>query len=246
MSKDAQLYGIPRPKKSTGKEISSSSTLAFTSQLSSLIASSNGSTGESARTTTAGRSRPKEDIFSTHNKNAKKRALKDVDETDFTQKHTTNGESLDEATLRKAKRRMEEKARLYAALKRGDVEDLDEKYAVDFDRKWAEQQESGKVDDDTSEGEDDLDSEEEELIEYTDEFGRTRKSTRAEVAREERRKRTLAADEPDRFTARPAMPTSIIFGDTVQSAAFNPDHTIAEQMAELAAKRDKEETPPPE
>jgi hypothetical protein len=246
MSKDDKLDGIPRQKKATGKEISSSSTLAFTSQLSSLIASSNGPAKAAARTTT-GRSRPKkEDIFSTHNKNSKKRALKDLDEPDFTQKHSNKGEDVDEATLHRSKRRMEEKARLYAALKRGDIEDVDDKYGVDFDRKWAEQQESGKVDDDTSEGEDDPDSEEEELIEYTDEFGRTRKGTRADVAREERRKRSAAADEPDRFTARPAMPTNIIFGDTVQHSAFNPDHTISEQMAELAAKRDKEATPPPD
>jgi hypothetical protein len=32
----------------------------------------------------------------------------------------------------------------------------------------------------------------------------------------------------------------------VQTNAFNPDETIAQQMAELAAKRDKELTPPPE
>jgi len=123
---------------------------------------------------------------------------------------------------------------------------VDEKYAVDFDRKWAERQESGKVESESSEGEDDPPSEEEETIEYTDEFGRMRNGTRAEAAREERRKRTVAADEPDRFTARPSMPTNIIYGDTVQSAAFNPDHTISEQMAELAAKRDKEATPPPD
>jgi len=66
------------------------------------------------------------------------------------------------------------------------------------------------------------------------------------MAREERRKRTLAADEPDRFTARPSMPTNIIYGDAVQASAFNPDETIAQAMADLAAKRDKELTPPPE
>jgi len=135
---------------------------------------------------------------------------------------------------------------LYSAMKRGDVEDLDDKYAVDFDRKWAEQQESGKADSDTSEGEDDSGSEDNQLIEYIDEFGRTRTGTRAQVVREERRKRTVAADEPDRFTARPTMPTNVIFGDTVQTAAFNPDETIAQQMADLAAKRDKEATPPPD
>ena len=142
---------------------------------------------------------------------------------------------------------MEEKARLYAAMKRGDVEDLDEKYAVDFDRKWAEAQD--KSGDDTSEGEDDKHSEDgdedQELVDYIDEFGRNRKGTRAEAAREERRKATLAADTSDRFTARPNMPTNVIYGDTIQAAAFNPEESIAQQMAEIAKKRDQE-TPPPD
>ncbi|RYN43842.1 hypothetical protein AA0112_g555 [Alternaria arborescens] len=248
-SKDAHLYGA-RPKGRTkAKEISSSSSLAFSSTLSNLIKNSSTESNKP----TAGRARPqKEDIFKTHNKNVRKRALKDLEDTDFTQKHrgrTTEEKGEDEVAWKRTKRRMEEKARLYDALKRGDVEDIDDRYGVDFDRKWAEQQEKGEAEHTTtSESEDDEEEEEEEeeLVEYTDEFGRTRKGTRAEAAREERRKRTLAADEPDRFTARPSMPTNIIFGDTVQTQAFNPDETIAQQMADLAAKRDKELTPPPE
>ncbi|KAF1947834.1 hypothetical protein EJ02DRAFT_449309 [Clathrospora elynae] len=243
-SKDAHLYGARPKTRAKGKEISSSSTLAFSSTLSNLIKSSSADTSK----TSAGRARPqKEDIFKTHNKNVKKRALKDLDDVDFTQKHrgrTTEEKGEDEAAYKRTKRRMEEKARLYDALKRGDIEDLDDKYGVDFDRKWAEKQEKGEADSATSSGSDA--EEEEELVEYTDEFGRTRKGTRAEAAREERRKRTLAADEPDRFTARPSMPTNIIYGDAVQTNAFNPDETIAQHMADLAAKRDKELTPPPE
>jgi hypothetical protein len=142
---------------------------------------------------------------------------------------------------------MEDKARLYAAMKRGDVEDLDGKYGVDFDRKWAEAEASGKPEEDTSSGEDDAEDSDEETVEYTDEFGRTRTGTKAQAAREERRKNgTALADEPDRFTARPRMPGQLIYGDTIQAHAFNPDETIAEQMASLAAKRDKETTPPPD
>lgn len=177
----------------------------------------------------------------------KKRALKDLEESDFTQKHhgrTADEKADDEANWKRAKRRMEEKARLYDALKRGDVEDLDDKYGVDFDRKWAEAQEKGEPVDESSDSE--SEASEEETIEYQDEFGRTRKGTRAQVARMERMKRTQAADEPDRFTARPSMPEQVIYGDTVQTNAFNPDETIAEQMASLAAKRDKELTPPPD
>jgi hypothetical protein len=243
-SNDAHLYGIKPKSRGKAKEISSSNSLAFSSTLSSLIKSSSSDKNKP----TAGRARPqKEDIFKTHNKNVKKRALKDLEETDFTQKHrarTTEEKGEDEASYRRTKRRMEEKARLYEALKRGDIEDVNDKYGVDFDRKWAEKQEKGEPES-ASESSSEA-SEEEELVDYVDEFGRSRKGTRAEAAREERRKHTLAANEPDRFTARPSMPTNVIYGDTVQSNAFNPDETIAQAMADLAAKRDKELTPPPE
>jgi hypothetical protein len=248
--KDAALYGIPRPKKRKGNEISSSSSLAFASQLSSLISSSNVSRSDRAgsTSTSAGRQRPKgkDDIFSVHNKNAKKRALKDIDDADLEQKHSTSGSTLDDATWHRAKRRMEEKARLYAAMKRGDIEDLDDKYAVDFDRKWVESQEAGEGEV-TSSGEDDEPDSDEEPVEYIDEFGRTRMATRAQIAREERKRKNAAlADEPDRFTARPKMPENVIFGDTIQVNAFNPERDIAERMADLAANRDKSVTPPPE
>ncbi|KIW08312.1 uncharacterized protein PV09_01231 [Verruconis gallopava] len=246
-SKDAHLYGVPKPKKAPGKDMSSSSSsLAFTSQLSSLIAS-----GKDARERTApARPRPKkDDIFSVHNRNAKKRALKDLDEVDFAQRHSTSSEAVDEATWRRAKRKMEEKARLYAAMKRGDIEDLEDKYAVDFDRKWAEAQEAGgdatsSTDD---EDEDEAPSDGEELVDYVDEFGRNRRGTRAQAERAARRQQTQAANAADdRFTARPSMPAQLIYGDTIQSAAFDPDAGVAERMAALAAKRDAATTPPPE
>ncbi len=155
---------------------------------------------------------------------------------------------------------MEEKARLYAAMKRGDYvpprrekranNNLEENALVDFDRKWAENEERGEGNDFDTSSDDDhhSDTQEEELVEYTDEFGRQRQGTRADVAREERRKRivTAATEEPDRFTARPAQPSNLIFGDTVQAAAFNPDEPIAAKMDEIAAKRDRSMTPPEE
>lgn len=243
--KDAHLYNQERPVSRTkGKPISSASSIALSSTLSNLIKTAS----TDATKPTTGRARPaKEDIFKSHNKGVNKRAAKDLEDSQFTQKHrklTSDEKAEDEAHWKRAKRRMEEKARLYNALKRGDIEDVDDKYGVDFDAKWAEKQEKGEADSDSTSSE--SEASDEELIEYQDEFGRTRRGTRAEIAREERRKRTLAADEPDRFTARPSMPSNIIYGDTVQSEAFNPDETIAQQMAELAAKRDKELTPPPD
>jgi len=140
---------------------------------------------------------------------------------------------------------MEEKARLYAAMKRGDVEDDQEKHMVDFDRKWVEKQE---IKASASESDDDDSGEDEEVVEYTDEFGRQRKGTRGDAAREERRRKLAESgrDDADRFTARPVVPTNLIFGDTIQSNAFRPDDTTFTAMEELASKRDKSLTPPPE
>lgn len=242
--KDAHLYGAKNAARSKRKEISSSSTVAFSSTLSNLIKASSGSDKP-----TPVRPRQKDDIFKSSNKNVKKRALADLDDTNLaTQKHrtrTSDEKDEDASHWKRTQRRMEEKARLYNALKRGDVEDIDDKYGVDFDRKWADKQAEGNTGDASSSSSDEGSADEEE-VEYVDEFGRTRRGTRAEALREERRKRTLQNDAPDRFTARPAAPEQIIYGDTVQTNAFNPDETIAQQMAELAAKRDKELTPPPE
>ncbi|KAK8214262.1 hypothetical protein IWZ01DRAFT_233802 [Phyllosticta capitalensis] len=239
-SKDSPLYGIPRPKKNSGKELSSSTNLAFASQLSSLIASSS-STANSKDANSKPRHRPRnrDDIFTQHNRNSRKRALADISNDDnpaFAQVHSTHSEEVDEATWRRSRRKMEEKARLYAAMKRGDVEDDDERYAVDFDRKWAETHPEGEEADDTSSGDDDDgDDDGEEEIEYEDEFGRTRKGTRAAAARAELL-RMQSAQEPEGDSARPAMPSNLIYGDTVQSAAFNLDEGMAQ----------RELTPPPQ
>ncbi|KAI9824803.1 MAG: hypothetical protein M1832_001631 [Thelocarpon impressellum] len=247
MANNSSLYGVRR-QKSSAKEISSSSGLAFSSQLSSLIASSGGT----ARTS-SGRARPsktKADIFTAHNKDAKKRAAKDLeDDGDVRAGKRQDLDAVDDALLHRSKRKMEEKARLYAAMKRGDYvapggdegKNLEESGLVDFDRKWAEDEGTG----DGSESSDgDAGSSEEEQVEYLDEFGRLRKGSRAQAAREERRKRANAADEPDRFSARPTAPANLIYGDTVQAAAFNPDEPVAARIEELARKRDRSPTPP--
>lgn len=162
---------------------------------------------------------------------------------------------VDSATLHRSKRKMEEKARLYAAMKRGDYvppggdEGRDERGLVDFDRKWAEDEAAGRdANYDTSSDSDNAGSEVEELVDYEDEFGRQRRGTRAEAAREERRRKAQAhaAEEPDRFSARPAQPSALLYGDTVQTAAFNPDEPIAARMETLAQKRDRSMTPPEE
>lgn len=230
------------------KEISSNTTASFTSQLSSLINSSNqpGARPKPSRTKAK-----KEDIFATHNRNAATRAQRDLDDAAnpaFAQKHTTNGEGLDKTIWERSKRKMEEKARLYAAMKRGDVEDENERFAVDFDRKWAEKHGNEDSEEEDLSEEDDEDEEDgaAEIVEYIDEFGRTRQGTRAEAARAARQARGQADMASDRFTARPSAPSGVIYGDTIQHEAFNPDMPIAMQMEELAKKRDRSLTPPPD
>ncbi len=259
MPTDSSLYGLPRPKPTkAAKEISSSTSLAFTTQLSSLI------TKPASTTSSAARPRPsksKPSIFTAHNRNAQKRAAKDLDDAGLPSSHKSTKDigAVDPTTLHRSKRKMEEKARLYAAMKRGDYiaptgpSARDEKglALVDFDRKWAEDEEAGRpANDDTSSDSDDNagSASEDELVDYEDEFGRQRRGTRGEAAREERRRKAQAhaATESDLFSARPAQPGSLIYGDTVQAAAFNPDEPVAAQMENLARKRDRSATPPEE
>ncbi|KAF2153823.1 hypothetical protein K461DRAFT_285477 [Myriangium duriaei CBS 260.36] len=242
-AKDAHLYSVPHSKKTqSGRGISTSGSLAFSSQLSSLISSGK---AQNDRPGSGRAHRQKEDIFTTHNRNSHKRAKKDLDadNTSLTQRHTADSESLDSATWHRSKRKMEEKARLYAAMKRGDVDDDESRHMVDFDRKWAENEEKGldsRWHNESSEG---SEADGEEQVEWTDEFGRTRTGTKSQMLRAQRGLKM--AEEVD-TRARPAAPTQIIYGDAVQSAAFNPESTIAERMADLASKRDKSLTPPPD
>jgi hypothetical protein len=120
----------------------------------------------------------------------------------------------------------------------GDAEGL-----VDFDRKWAEKQAKNEV---SSSSEDEGPDPSEEIVEYEDEYGRFRRGTKSEAERMERRKqnKALGQEELDRISARPAQPSKLIYGDTVQSMAFNPDEERAAAMEELASKRDRSMTPP--
>ncbi|KAI9734496.1 MAG: hypothetical protein M1834_002096 [Cirrosporium novae-zelandiae] len=260
MSTSNSLYGAHNPKSSKTKEISSSANLSFTSQLSSLIASSSGAQIASAH----GRPRPsksKSSIFTTHNKNTKKRAMADEEDSYATQKHKSQadlGGAVDEATLHRSKRRMEEKAKRYAEMKRGEYVGSDGRLAddrglVDFDRKWAEKQARGGRSSDSSSDSDssfehdsDTEVKASETVEYEDEFGRLRTGTQAEASREARKQKaqTAAAEEAASFSARPQQPTNLIFGDTIQSSAFNPSEPVAAQMDKLAQNRDRSPTPP--
>lgn len=248
-SKDAALLGIPRPKRMRGsKEISSNTTASFASQLGSLI-NTNSSSSTAPRPKKSAGKKGKEDIFATHNRNASQRAARDLApgaNPALAQKHTTNGEGLDGAVWERSKRKMEEKARLYAAMKRGDVEDEEGRFAVDFDRMWAEKYGGEDLDEEDEEEDGEGDYRDQEEVEYEDEFGRTRRGTRAEAARAARVMRGQRDLAGDKFTARPVAPAGVIYGDTIQHQAFNPDEKVEIQMEELAKKRDRSLTPPPD
>lgn len=273
------LYGIHRPKNTaTKKDLISSSTVAFTTHLSSLIANAKDSESATAR----GRARPsrtaKQDIFSVHNKGAQKRAAADEAATT-----TENGQvhqraedigRVDDATLQRSKRRMEEKARVYEELRRGAYleESSDEEqgggdeYAarlrrkernalVDFDRKWAEEEAArrergsdSEIEEEDEDEERDSDADPNDLVEYEDEFGRTRTGTRAEAARAARLKQQQENEARgiphDR--SRPPRPENLIHGPTIQTEAFRPSETVAAQMSYLASRRDRSPTPPEE
>ncbi|KAB8221356.1 hypothetical protein BDV33DRAFT_170758 [Aspergillus novoparasiticus] len=262
MSNPNSLYGIPRSKSTSQSQSNapSSSTLAFTTALSSLI-------NKDADTSTRGRPRPsktnKSDIFARPNKGAQKRAAADLRDDDTHQTHQRSQDigGVDTATLHRSKRRMEEKARMYEDLKKGmylaagsdsEEETQDEYLArlrrrekeglVDFDQKWADAQ-RGKGSGSEGEEEDEDDDENASIVSYEDELGRTRRGTRAEAAHAAR----LKEEESERGDAkerwRPSRPDNLIYGAAVQAEAFNPDAGLAAQMSYLAKRRDRSPTP---
>ncbi|KAI1741799.1 hypothetical protein F4680DRAFT_62251 [Xylaria scruposa] len=266
MPQDPNLYG-QRPAKKQKREIPLSSSLAFTSQLSSLItapttSSTSISGGASFSSFSSGRPRPsktKDDIFSVKAKRKSGATTKADDDDDgsgnkIRLKHVHNTEE-EKKDFARARRKMEEKARLYAAMKRGDyvAKENEASPLVDFDRKWAERHpEDDNNERYSSSGSDNESSDNDdgqEMIEYQDEFGRTRTGTRAEVQRQERRaaRAALGAAELEDMAAVPtARPRNLIFGDAIQTGAFAPEDATLDAMAALAAKRDREPTPPPD
>jgi hypothetical protein len=261
MPQDPNLYGQLAPKRQK-KEMALSSSLDFTSQLTTILAKP---------PPTQGRARPSKSktdaLFSSakvkrKNGNARQpTATDDASSEKLTLKSPTTTED-EKAALTAARRKMEEKARRYAAMKRGDYVPNREGEAaplVDFDRKWAEAQEKIRGGDggvpsqnDSSSGSDnDSDSDStgpqpavEETVEYEDEFGRLRTATKSQYEAYRRRlaRGQHASAELETMSARPTAPSQIIYGAAVQAEAFtvsDPD-----RMEELARKRDRSATPP--
>ncbi|KAG9239444.1 hypothetical protein BJ875DRAFT_491520 [Amylocarpus encephaloides] len=252
MASPSSLYGIRKPKIQS-RDISSSTSLAFSSTLSTLL-----STSSFTSRPAQGRPRPsktnKNDIFTSHNKNTKKRAAKDLEDDDSdAEGRRARGSSrkdigtVDDATLHRSKRKMAAKAKMYKEMKRRDyIPREGEEDLIDFDRKWVERDDKGEATSSDSDSETNDKANPNEAVEYEDEYGRLRRGTKLDAARMERRKNNqiLGQEELDRMSARPSQPSNLIYGDTVQTLAFNPDEDITAKMDEIAAKRDRSMTPP--
>ncbi|KAK5652729.1 hypothetical protein OQA88_9582 [Cercophora sp. LCS_1] len=236
MPQDPNLYGQPPPKKQK-KEIPISGSLAFASQLSSLVA---------AQTTAPSSTRPRPSKNQATELSAVKvkrnDARKPAPSTKLSLKSPLGTED-EKATLAHARRKMEAKARLYASMQRGDYVGR-ENSLVDFDRKWAEAQDQTHPDLHSSSSDEDSDNVDTEIVEWEDEFGRLRGGTRAEKIRYERHiaRGQASAAELERMSARPKAPENLIVGDTVQAEAFVARDEAA--MEALARKRDRSATPP--
>ena len=255
MPQDRNLYGQPPPKKQK-KEMALSGSLAFASQLSSLLADPPATTAASSSSTTAttGRTRPSklktDDLSKTKVKRKDKPNAEPKDDRKLSLKSPLGTEES-KAEREFARRKMESKARLYAAMQRGDYIGR-EIGLVDFDRKWAESQSNNNnkptsASASSSDSEPDNDDNDQTsntdttLHEYTDEFGRVRHLTRSQILRLQRG--AASATELEHMSARPKAPDTLIYGDAVQAEAFAA-RDGAETMEALARKRDRSATPP--
>ncbi|KAJ5274123.1 hypothetical protein N7478_009248 [Penicillium angulare] len=262
-SENSSLYGKRRAKNTKHEEISNSSNLAFSTQLSSLIAQDSGPLRGRARPSKG----PKSDLFSKANKGTEKRAAADLRDGRHTQPYQSSKDigSIDDATISRSKRKMEQKVRQYNDMKKGlyltgDSSDDEEKPhsdkylsrlrrkekegLVDFDRKWAdEERKRGSLTESESESEADDNA---SIVSYEDEFGRSRRGTRKEAALSAQTKEEEASGHLPDERWKPARPENLIYGATVQSEAFNPEENTAAKMAGLAARRDRSATPPEE
>jgi hypothetical protein len=250
------LYGVPRPK-NTPITLSSTSIHALTTELA--LAQSSASKTRS----TPARTRPSNKTSSLfkekqrpQNKGVLKRAARDLEQQEIrdgggktTEEIGGAEESL--AAWERSRKKLEEKARRYRALMRGEVEEeeqgqgyaekrrrmRDDGPLVDFDRKWAEGS-GGSEDEDEDDGE-------QEQVEYEDEFGRTRVGSKAEAARAARAKDSTAPFVPD-SEMRIQEPQHVIYGNHIQTHAFSTPlfeglPSVAELKSTLPSKEVQEE-----
>ncbi|KAJ5888011.1 hypothetical protein N7495_008052 [Penicillium taxi] len=267
----SQLYGkrVEKSQKTTAATFVSSN--AFSAQLSSLISQGSQSTSRGRPRPSKG---AKSDLFARSNKGSEKRAAADLVEDDHSSgkqvhKRSRDLGDVDDAMLDRSKRKMAEKVQLYNEIKKGahlagDSSDDEDAYRrpagkedhmarlrrkekdslVDFDRKWADEERAKQENPRNYKESDEEIDDNASIISYEDEFGRSRRGTRAEAAIAAREKEEAENPGMVQQSWQPARPDNLIYGDTIQHEAFNPDDDIAARMAYIASRRDRSVTPP--
>jgi hypothetical protein len=159
----------------------------------------------------------------------RKRKREEIVEDDRGQKHSTRSERVnDDEELRRIQN-MEKKAKLYDRLQKGDVADAENKYNVDFDRKYAEALERGE---EPAESDGDKDDGPEE-IEYYDEFGRRRKMTKKEYEKQKKME-----EFREEFSAFPLQPQNLHYGDFIQTDTRRIDD-LNKRLEEVRKKNEE-------
>lgn len=230
----SNLYGSARPKNQP-IPISQSSIHSLSTEL--FLAKQRTST--SASSTAADRPRKKaKTLFSSSNKGVSARAARDLLGEDAGGAKSLGGgggqSGLTDAELALSRRRMQEKAKLYDKLRKGEdlngctsagqqqQQDGGDESLVDFTRKWKDEQRRGSgsesLSDSPSSDDEDIESYSpapgEEMVEYTDEFGRTRLAPKSIAEKHRQRLPQTQTDDPKEPNP------SLIYGPTIQTHAF--------------------------
>ncbi|CAK7225080.1 hypothetical protein SBRCBS47491_005770 [Sporothrix bragantina] len=236
MPQDPDLYG-QRTAKKKKTELGLSNTLDFTSHMQSLIKAKPSSSASSSR---SGEKRSSTSLFSSlpnkksktsddkKEKSAKSKSKSKASKAPWAKRPAqgTADAELDAHEREQIRRNMAAKAKRYAEMQRGDYipREGEVQSLVDFDRKWAERRTNG----DASESDHSSDSEDnqnKEMVEYVDEFGRTRTVSKARRERDLRREERAAraAQDLEEMRARPAPPpdsSRLLYGDVIQTEAI--------------------------
>ncbi|KAI5815703.1 hypothetical protein BZA77DRAFT_314828 [Pyronema omphalodes] len=235
------LYGAPRPK-NTPIPLSSTSIHALTTELA--LAQSAASPHRSVPARSRPSSNKTSSLFKDRSgpRSQKKGILDGAANKDGDGKMSEDIGGAEESLLawERGRRALEEKARRYRALMRGEEngrgEGDDNAPLVDFDRKWVESEEE------------DQEEEDGEQVEYEDEFGRTRLGSKAEAERAARAAR--ARDSMNLFVPDSEMrirePRNVIYGNHIQTHAFSTPlfeglPSVAELKSTLPTKEVQEE-----
>lgn len=198
------MYGIKRKSKAA-IPLSSSSIHALSTEL------------EHAKALAAsGQPRPSRPSASSSKRDIYKQPKKVNKPLRYASKPTISGVNCGAPTdeeLARSKAALERKAKQYAKMSRRHKDD--ENLLVDFERKERDQDgdssfEESSDDDDPFKG-----REGEPLVEYEDEFGRTRMVPRSWAEKQEKQRK-----EEEESSALPSMPESLIYGAAMQTHAF--------------------------